>query len=371
MTSRSRVFAHIVLYHSADSVITAVESLCAQEGFTPQSLQIEIRDNASADGVLERVAAHFGDRITCFRNEQNLGFSGGQNQGAYRFLKSECDYFLVFNPDVRLVPTALKAMVAAFEEATAIGMVTPLLYRSDDSLQPVSPAMIDAAGMFITPAIRHLDRGSGETEQVNFHTPGYMFGGSGACLLLKRSCVEDLLVDTPAEDEALFRIYPQLKQGGQERAALFDEAFFAYREDADLAWRAQILGWKTRFTPEARGYHRRVVVPERRKDLPPEFNLYSVRNRFLLQMNNLSWAGHRAIILQGVIIRNAAVILAVLLRERSSLDALRHVFLLRYRAAARWRKVDSRRRTSPAEVARWFQPHPHIDPCQTHSSTAN
>ena len=42
----------------------------------------------------------------------------------------------------------------------------------------------------------------------------------------------------------------------------FDEDFFAYREDADLAWRAQLLGWSCLYVPEAIARHGRRVTPE-------------------------------------------------------------------------------------------------------------
>ena len=48
----------------------------------------------------------------------------------------------------------------------------------------------------------------------------------------------------------------------------FDEPFFAYREDADVAWRAQLLGWDCLYVPAAVAEHVRRVVPERRGSLP-------------------------------------------------------------------------------------------------------
>ena len=67
----------------------------------------------------------------------------------------------------------------------------------------------------------------------------------------------------------------------------FDEAFFAYREDADLAWRAQWMGWRCLYVPEAQGHHVRRVLPERRAELPAEINMHSFKNRFLLRIKNM------------------------------------------------------------------------------------
>ena len=68
----------------------------------------------------------------------------------------------------------------------------------------------------------------------------------------------------------------------------FDSDFFVYREDADVAWRAQLMGWKCLYAPYARGYHVRKVLPGNRRALPPEINMHSVKNRFLMRMKNIS-----------------------------------------------------------------------------------
>jgi GT2 family glycosyltransferase len=61
-----------------------------------------------------------------------------------------------------------------------------------------------------------------------------------------------------------------------------------YREDADVAWRAQLLGWRCIYTPHARGYHVRNVLPGNRRALPPVINMHSVKNRFLMRMKNIT-----------------------------------------------------------------------------------
>ena len=73
----------------------------------------------------------------------------------------------------------------------------------------------------------------------------------------------------------------------------FDEDFFAFREDADLAWRAQLMGWKCLYVPSAVAWHVRRVTPERREQLPHEINWHSVKNRFLMRGKNASVAPNR------------------------------------------------------------------------------
>ena len=68
----------------------------------------------------------------------------------------------------------------------------------------------------------------------------------------------------------------------------FDPDFFVYREDADVAWRAQLLGWRCMYTPQARGYHVRNVLPGNRRALPAVINMHSVKNRFLMRIKNMT-----------------------------------------------------------------------------------
>ena len=48
------------------------------------------------------------------------------------------------------------------------------------------------------------------------------------------------------------------------------------------------MGWKCLYAPYARGYHVRKVLPGNRRALPPEINMHSVKNRFLMRIKNIS-----------------------------------------------------------------------------------
>jgi GT2 family glycosyltransferase len=135
----------------------------------------------------------------------------------------------------------------------------------------------------------------------------------------------------------------------------FDEDFFVYREDADLAWRAQLLGWRCLYVPGARALHGRLVTPERRSQLRPEVNRYSVRNRFLLRLKNQT-PGHFARFLWPALARDAQVIGYVALREWTSLPAFADVIRLLPRTLRKRRRIMRKRVVSSAELARWFQP---------------
>lgn len=344
MVQGCRVLVHIVTWNSARCIVPCIESVVRQEGFTlGESLVVRVTDNASVDETVERVQSVLRPGVELIQNGANLGFCGGHNQGVAQVRAGRFDALLLLNPDLALAPDALLQMVNSLSERERIGLVTPKLLRANNELRPLEPARIDAAGMYLTRSLRHFDRGSGELDVGQFEVAQEVFGGTGACLLLSRACIEEVVLSPSISERSVHTIYPQLAVGSAERPKLFDEAFFAYREDADLSWRARLLGWRCWYQPQARGFHVRVVVPERRRQLPVELNRYSVRNRFLLQLHNWSWAQGIESVVFGLVLRNLLVVLGVVLLERSSAHALREVLSLLPRALTIRRDIRRRR----------------------------
>ena len=95
--------------------------------------------------------------------------------------------------------------------------------------------------------MRHFDRGWHEPDDGRFRRMEYVFGASAAAALYRREMVADI----------------------SDGANFFDPDFFAYREDADVAWRAQLLGWRCLYVPAAVGYHVRTVNPPIATRFPP------------------------------------------------------------------------------------------------------
>ncbi|MEN9844898.1 MAG: hypothetical protein RIS36_45 [Pseudomonadota bacterium] len=337
--TKPRVLIHIVTWNSGDTIARCIDHARAQCGCTlGDDLIIRITDNASSDDTVQRVRAIGNvNGLELTINRANLGFCGAHNQGAARCVEGNFDAMLILNPDVGLSPTCLREMLKAFSSKSKRGIVTPKLMRAADDLSPLGSKTIDAAGMVLTPSIRHFDRGSGEVDSGAYEKVEEVFGATGACLLISRECIESLALSPEVVDQAVWKLYPELREGAKERVRLFDEAFFAYREDADLSWRAGRMGWRCVYAPAALATHVRVVTPERRSKLPSILNRLSVRNRFLLQLNNWDLSCGVASLCCGVILRNALVIVGVLLRERSSIPGLLEAIRLAPRARAIYR----------------------------------
>lgn len=344
--AQRRVLIHIVTFNSVDMIARCVEHAVAQKGFTlGEDLIIRVTDNASRDGTFDLLKTLERRGIEIYRNASNLGFSGAHNQGAARCVSGGFDAMLVLNPDVGLSDTCLEEMCSALSDADHRGIVTPKLMRASSDLTPLASGIIDAAGMILTPSLRHFDRGSGEVDSGAYDTSEEVFGATGACLLISRACLQEVSVPSRISDEPVWRLYPELRDGAGQRLQLFDEAFFAYREDADLSWRAQRMGWRCVYVPTARATHVRVVTPERRANLPKLLNRLSVRNRFLLQLNNWDLSCGFASLCNGILLRNLLVVVGVVLRERSSLPGLWEALRLAPRARAIYRETRTGERT--------------------------
>ena len=141
----------------------------------------------------------------------------------------------------------------------------------------------------------------------------------------------------------------------------FDPDFFVYREDADVAWRAQLMAWRCIYTPQARGYHVRKVLPGNRRALPPVINMHSVKNRFLMRFKNMTgdlykrnWVSITA--------RDVVVLGCCLLREQTSLKAFWYVTRNWNRVMAKRREIMSRKRVDDDYIASWFRYKPVSSP---------
>jgi GT2 family glycosyltransferase len=224
--------------------------------------EVTIVDNASIDGtrvLLREVES----RWRVIYNESNVGFAAGQNQA---IRASAGEWILCLNADVILSPDFVSRLMTAAEGHPYVGSICGKLLRWDPAAEEHKTNIIDSTGIYFTRNMRHLDRGAEEKYNGQYDRLQYVFGASGAAAMFRRRFIATASVE------------------GQ----FFDEEFFAFREDADLAWRGQVMGWKCLYTPAAVAWHVRRVTPGRRADLPLIINWHSVKNRFLMRGKNAS-----------------------------------------------------------------------------------
>ncbi len=320
-----RVSVALITFDSAPYLGRCLDGIAQQRDV---DISLIVVDNASGDASVEIVRALRPD-ATVLLNEVNRGYSAAVNQALEQ---ADGEFVLLLNPDVFLQPDYLRLTVAALLEAgESYGSATGKLLRGTGSgIFPTG--LIDSKGIRMTRSGRHLDIEAGMTDVLVESGAHEIFGVSGAAAVHRTSFLRDVAVN----------------------GEILDEDFFAYREDADLAWRGRLFGWRALYVPAAVAYHVRRVRPEIRRTLPPELNRHSVKNRFLLRLKNEGWL----LALRNApfeLARDLVVVAAALTVERTSLPAFAWLWRERKRLLARRRAVQSRRRVRDAELVRWFR----------------
>jgi GT2 family glycosyltransferase len=328
----------LVTWNSAHYLRRCLEGLRQQSQGAVELIAV---DNASSDESAALVEPH---AHLLIRNDTNRGFSAAVNQG---IAVARGAYVLLLNPDCCLEPEYIERLVAAIHTTPDVGAATGMLMRAQGgNIEPIGG--IDSCGIRMTRTGRHLDMTQEDSRQsavgsrqehdstADRRPPTAdsfeVFGVSGAAAMFRMSFLRDVAID----------------------GEIFDEDFFAYREDADLAWRGRLFGWRALCEPRAVAYHVRRVTPEARRSLPAGINMHSVKNRFLLRLKNegLYLALRNA---PFELARDLTVLLAALTIERSSLPAFAWLWRNRARVLAKRRIIQSRRKVSDRELARWFR----------------
>lgn len=328
MASNELVSVTIVTYNSGRFIKRCLESVLEQKY---PNLEVIIVDNASTDGTTD-ILEQFEDRCQIHYNDENMGFAAAQNQ-AIRLSAGE--WVLTLNPDVLLLKNFIQALVDAGNVDPKIGTVCGKLLTIRATFDLPEKQLVDSTGIYFTPMLRHLDRGSQEVDNGHYLNFEYVFGATAAAALYRRQMIDDI---------AIFDEF-------------FDPDFFVYREDADVAWRAQLMGWRCIYTPLARGYHVRNVLPGNRRALPPAINMHSVKNRFLMRIKNMTGDLYRRNWFS-ITARDLVVVGACLVRERTSLKAFVYLGQNWRRVLEKRREIMRRRRVKDDYMASWFSYQP-------------
>jgi GT2 family glycosyltransferase len=325
----------IVTYNSGKHIAACLEALCLQDY---PSLEVVVVDNHSQDR--SRAIVHtFSGRLELrvIDNDFNNGFCGGQNQA---IAASQGAWVLALNPDVLLTPEFISRLIAGIQAQNdpAVGMACGRLVST-------RPGRLDSTGMYFTPQLRHFDRDGRAEDRGQHRVPEYVFGATGAAALYSRAMIEAISIP------------------GESGTEFFDHSFFAYREDADLSWRAQLMGWNCLYVPDAVGSHVRTCVPENRAQMAAAVNMHSVKNRFLMRIKNIG-AGLYLRHFAAITMRDLGAIAYCLFKERTSLPGLAMVFRDWRNTWAKRQWVQSRRQRSDGELARWFSAEPVAFPAR-------
>lgn len=306
----------VVAHNDEQDLPISVASALAQRGVAAETLVV---DNDSGDGSRRAALGSGSGRVRLIELPENVGFAAAMNLG---IRESSGRYVLALNPDCRLEPDFAAILAGRLDRRPDAGSASGRLLRAQGpDLAP--NGRIDSTGIYRTATGRHFDRGSGESANGRYLAEEEIFGPSGAAGFYRREALESARIAT----------------------GFFDSDFFLYREDADLSWRLRNLGWKSLYVPSAVAYHRRRNLPDRRHRMSPLVNYHSVKNRFLLRINNQSRSDLAATFLP-TLARDLVVLGACLTVERSSLPAFSWLWKNRKRLWAKRREIQARIRRS-------------------------
>ena len=320
----------VVSKDSGPDLAVALRSAVVQQGVACETVLV---DNASTDGSRD-VARGFGGRVRLLALEENVGYAAAMNAGIDA---TAGRYVLALNPDCRLEPDFAEILARRLDapDAADVGSASGRLYRAEGPELTQGP-LLDSAGIRFTASGRHFDRGAGEVAAGRFETEEDVAGTSGAAGFYRRAALQSAKIAT----------------------GYFDADFFVYREDADLAWRLRRLGWRCRYVPAAIASHRRRNAPDRRRRMSPLANMHSVKNRFLLRINNQT-TGELFRTAVPTFARDLVVLGACLTVERSSLPAFGWLWMNRKRLWGKRREIQAK---AAAHVGRGTPPSPPPSP---------
>lgn len=204
----------IVNWNGRSWLETCLPTLYAQ---TMQDFETIVVDNASEDGSVSWLAEAW-PQVIVLPQQTNTGFARGNNIG---FERANGRFLVTLNNDTLLEPDWLAKLVGGVD-APDVGMVAcaMLLWREPHLLDSVG-IEIDKAGIAWNRGWR--ERAADHMERID------VFGPCGGAALYTRAMLDDV--------------------------GAFDETYFAYYEDGDLAWRARRAGWRCRLVPQARLHH--------------------------------------------------------------------------------------------------------------------
>jgi GT2 family glycosyltransferase len=218
----------IVNYNGGPLLERCVLSLEAQ---TLRPRRVIVVDNASADGSADSVESKH-PLIQVIRCERNHGFAKANNIGIEA--ASDCTWIACLNPDAFAEPDWLEHLLEGARAAPQFAFFGCKLVQAED------PATLDGTGdvYHVSGLAWRRDHGRPEAEAVD----------------------EDDEIFAPCAAAALYRRDALTDVGG------FDESFFCYFEDVDLAFRLRLSGHRCRYIASARVHHVGSAITGRRSD---------------------------------------------------------------------------------------------------------
>lgn len=262
----------------------------------------------------------------------NRGFAAGHNN---IIKQSDSAYVLLLNQDTVLAPDYLEKLVLFLDKNSKAGAVSGLLLRWDFSKSQTASEgktdVIDSAGLRVRRSLQVSERGLGENENSRYAQTREVFGVSGALPLLRRRALAEI--------------------------GFFDERFFSYKEDVDVAFRLRHAGWQSFCLGEARAWHARSLSSSG----ADRFSTAKNRAKKSTTGNYLSYRNHWFILIKDVALRDWLCYGIVILWY----ELQKGVYLLMFepKTLLAWKEIltylpallEERRKIQPKSIRKWIE----------------
>jgi len=221
-----------------------------------KNFKIILVENGSNDGS-EDFARQKYPEVEIVRLEENVGFAKGYNIGIQKaFEDRSIEYLFVLNNDTKLDEKCIEELASCVKKHPEAGSTQSKVLNFFD------PGKIDCLGILLSADGVAANRGYGEKDSGQYDKEEEIFGASGAASLFSRKALEKI----------------KLSAG-----EYFDNSYFAYYEDVDLAWRLRMTGFKSFYCPKAVVHHVHSATAGRISGFKA---YYLNRNRFFTLIKN-------------------------------------------------------------------------------------
>ena len=217
----ARVSIIILNWNGAELIGDCLRSV---EGQDVSGFEAIVVDNGSTDGSAELVAREF-PAIRLIRQSENTGFCRGNNIG---IAAASGELIVLLNNDAELAPSFVRRLLDAADLEPEIGMFATRILMHDRR------NVFDSTGLLVYPDGICRSRGWLEKDVGQYDVADEVLGPNGCAAAYRRAMLDDV--------------------------GVFDERYFAYLEDLDLAFRGQLRGWRCRYVPDAVCYHKKSIT---------------------------------------------------------------------------------------------------------------
>lgn len=231
-TAQPTVDIVIVNWNTGDQLRECLQSIAAADKSTVTIAQIFVVDNASSDGSMSGLE-QIDIPLKTIGNRENLGFAKACNQGAR---SGDADYILFLNPDTQLFDESLRR---------------PVDFMQQDENQQVGICGIQLIG----------DDGQPTIAAARFPSLRVLFGKMSGLSRVAPAVFPPHMMDaseltTSQTVDQIIGAYFLIRRGVYEQCNGFDERFFVYFEEVDLALRAKQLGFDSYYLANVAAYHK-------------------------------------------------------------------------------------------------------------------